>query len=257
MVEQIEQYKQMNGVWILKVILKPTTKFPSGYFYAPAEAVSLVQKYTWHLHQAGNRVEVVAVIGSGHCQKTIYFHKELFKFYQGYDWQEDIEHISLVEFDNTDDNLNAVTRQQNGFNKFGIGYFYHNDLGHFQPKININSKTYRQSVVHREDEACIKQNYLEQVLLRDKLGSKYYMFDFKKYRRGSEDILDLERTGVITEEEATYRHIMRYADNAWYYLRYGLEDYFRQYHIPVPKYSLDSDGFMIHPVTGKKLCPFG
>ena len=82
------------------------------------------------------------------------------------------------------------------------------------------------------------------------------MFDFKKYRRGSEDILDLERTGKISEEEATYRHILRYADNAWFYLRYNLEDYFRQYHIPVPKYSLDTQGFMVHLITNQRLCPF-
>ena len=31
------------------------------------------------------------------------------------------------------------------------------------------------------------------------------------------DILDLERTGQISEEEAIYRHVLRYAaDNAWY-----------------------------------------
>lgn len=257
MVERIEEYKQMNGVCILKVFLKPTKKFPNGYFYAPSEAIELVKKYNWLLHQVGNRVAIIAHAGSGYYDKTIYFHKELFKFYQGYDWQEEIDHISLVEIDNVDDNLNAVTRQQNGFNRFTKGYSYDNNRGHFQPQIVINSRHYRPySVIHREDEACILQNRLEQVDLKSILGTNYYMFDFKKYRRGSEDILDLERTGQISEEEAVYRHIMGYSQNAWFYLRYNLEDYFRQYHIPVPKYSLDTDGFMVHPVTGQRLCPF-
>ena len=82
------------------------------------------------------------------------------------------------------------------------------------------------------------------------------MFNFLKYRRGSEDILDLERTGQISEEEAIYRHVLRYADNAWYYYRYGLEQYFRENHIPVPDFDLDSQGFMVDKITRKHLCPF-
>lgn len=259
MVERIEEYKQVNGVFILKVFLKPTAKYPMGYFYAPSEAIELVQKYNWYLHQSGNRIEVIASVYDGYCQKIIYFHKELFKFYQGYNWSEDIDHQNHIEFDNTDNNLNAVTHQQNLFNKFTKGYSYRNDCstGAFRPEILINLRHYRPfSVVHREDEACILQNNIEEVLLRDKLGTDFYMFDFLAYRRGTEDILDLERTGVISEEEAIYRHILRYKDNAWYYLRYNLEDYFRQYNIPVPQYSLDTDGFMVHPITGQKLCPF-
>ena len=258
-VQKIEEYRQADGVLILKVYCKPTVKFPEGrnFFYSPAEAISLVQKYSWGLAQHRNGVQVIASTVSNYCQKTIYFHKELFKFYQGYNWQDEIDHINMVEFDNTDQNLNAVTSSQNGFNRPTKGYSYRNDYGTFQPQIKINSKDYRPfSITHREDEACIKQNHLEQVILKEKLGNEYYMFDFKKYRRGSEDILDLERTGKISEEEAIYRHILRYADNAWYYLRYGLQDYYNQYHIPVPRYSLDTEGFMVHPITGKKLCPF-
>lgn len=258
MVERIEQYRQVNGVWILKVFLKPTKKFPNGgYFYSPAEAIDLVQRYNWLLHQEGNGVRVMATIGSNYCQKGIFFHKELFKFYQGYDWSGDIDHINMVEIDNTDNNLNVVSRQQNLYNKFTKSYSYRNDYGTFQPIIRVNSKPYYPfPVTHREDDACISQNKIEQVWLREKLGSEYYMFDFLKYRRGSEDILDLERIGKISEEEATYRHILKYSENAWYYLRYGLQDYYNQYHIPIPKYSLDTEGFMIHPITGQRLCPF-
>ena len=51
---------------------------------------------------------------------------------------------------------------------------------------------------------------------------------------------------------------MRYAkDNAWYIFRYNLEDYFKAYNVPLPAYSLNIEGRMVHPVTGQILCPFG
>ena len=256
-VQKIEEFQQKNGIYILKVICKPTSKFPNGFFYAPAEAFDLVQKYTWCLNQQGNGVYVIANTGSDYFRKTICFHKELFKFYQGYDWEDEIDHINMIEFDNTDNNLNAVLHLQNHYNHFTKGYNYDNNWGTFRPCVKINSRSYRPfSVISREDETCIKQNYLEQVILREKLQDQYYMFNFFKYRRGSEDLLDLERIGVLSEEEATYRHILRYADNAWYMFRYGLEDYYKQNHIPIPQYSLDTNGFMVHPITNQRLCPF-
>lgn len=267
-VERIEEYKQTNGVDILKVCMKPTAKFPNGgYFYAPAEAIDLVNKYTWHLQANGkNLVCVEASDNTSAYYKNsrfhhdlLQFHTELFRFYQGYKWQEDIDHVNMVEIDNTDENLNAVTRRQNGFNRVTKNYSTNTRFkpASFQARVGIDAIRYQPfKCVRREDEACNAQNYLEQVWLRERLGEQYYMFDFKKYRRGSEDILDLERTGQISEEEAIYRHILRYADNAWYYLRYGLQEYFKENHIPVPQYSLDEQGFMIHPITGQKLCPF-
>lgn len=256
-VERIEQYRQLNGVDILKVILKPTTKFPNGYFFAPAEAVDLVNSFTWGLHTRNDRVEVVATLRDFCLQKTLYFHKELFKLYRGYDWQGDIDHINIVEIDNIDQNLNAVSHKKNGQNTFSRGYRYHKDLGYFQTQYTLNYKIYRpHSIVDVEDKVCKQANEIDKVILKEELGDDYYRFDFLKYRRGSEDILDLERTGVISEEEATYRHIMRYADNAWYYLRFGLQSYFEENNIPVPQYNLDKQGFMINKVTGQRLCPY-
>lgn len=266
-VQKIEEYKQANGVDILKVILEPTKKFPNGYFYAPAEAIDLVEKYTWFLHAEGkNGVGVIAndndsiYLKLGKCcYNIVLFHTKLFEFYNNYKWQGDIDHINMIAYDNVDENLEPVTHQQNLFNRISRGYqidTYYNPAS-LTACITIDGRIYRPfKAVKNEADVCNIQNYTEQVWLRDKLGDQYYMFDFKKYRRGSEDILDLERTGQISEEEATYRHIMRYADNAWYYYRYGLQDYFKQYHIPVPQYRLDEYGFMIHPITGQKLCPF-
>lgn len=258
-VKRIEEYKQQNGVDILKVILKPTAKFPMGYFYAPAEAIDLVNQYSWYLHTEGkNQVYVIAHDNSTYPCGIVYFHSKLFEFYQGYKWQGEIDHRDLIEVDNIDDNLNAVTHQQNNFNKFTRGYKIDTRLkpASFRACIKTDDRNYYPfKSVRNEAEACSIQNYLEQVWLREKLGSQYYMFDFLKYHRGSEDLLDLERTGQISEEEATYQHVMRYADNAWYYYRYGLQDYFKYYNIPVPEYRLDDMGFMINPITGKKLCP--
>lgn len=258
-VAKIEEYKQTNGVDILKVYMKPTTKFPNGgYFYAPAETIDLVNKFAWGLIASGkNLVCVVAVDTGTYSRDFLQFHTELFRFYHGYKWQGDIDHINMIEIDNTDANLNAVTTQQNGFNRMTRGYIIIRNQIIFQAQIGINARSVRPSKpVRSEAEVCDIQNYLEQVWLKEQLGDQYYMFDFFKYRRGSESILDLERTGQISEEEATYRHILRYADNAWYYLRYGLQDYFQQYHIPVPRYSLDDMGYLTHPITGKRLCPF-
>ena len=259
-VQRIEQYRQLNGVDILKVILKPTKRFPEGknFFYAPAESLDLVNKYTWCLSPARNRVCVLSHDSSTYKVETIYFHCKLFEFYQGYKWSGEIDHISQCEFDNTDENLNAVTGSQNRYNQLTRGYALPNKYhSKFYPQIKLLGRVnHPMGYLKTEDEACKCQNYAEQVWLRRKLGSQYYMFDFKRYRRNSEDILDLERTGQITEEEAIYRHILRYADNAWYYLRYELQDYFQQYNIPVPKYSLDTDGFMVHHITGQRLCPF-
>lgn len=84
----------------------------------------------------------------------------------------------------------------------------------------------------------------------------YYMYDFLKDRRHALDLLELERTGQITAEEATYRHVLRYAGNAWYFYRYGLQEYFKDNNIPIPTYGLDEQGFMVDTITGNRLCPY-
>lgn len=252
-VQEVQQYRMKNGKDILKVILKPTKVFPNGYFYTDACLIDLVQNRSWFLGKQGNGVMVIANnYGGVDC-----FHQKLCNFYLGY-YVDYLDHINHIETDNTDQNLNVVTQSQNRLNTFTRGYeVYKRSKVTFQPRIHLNGREYYPfSQVNREDEACIAQHYAEQVILKEKMGDEFYQFDFKKYRRGSEDILDLERTGKISEEEAIYRHILRYKDNAWYYLRFGLQDYFRQYNIPIPAYSLDEQGFMVDCITGKRLCPF-
>lgn len=66
----------------------------------------------------------------------------------------------------------------------------------------------------------------------------------------------MERTDKISEEAAIYHYVLRYAaDNVWYVYRYNLFKYFADNHIPISSYSIDDNGFMVHPVAGQRLCP--
>ena len=246
-VERIEQYKDT-----LKVILKPTKKFPEGrnYFYCDSEDIDLVQSHSWHLEQGNTNICVRAI---NSFRISYRFHRELAYKYLGY-YPKYLDHISGVEFDNIDSNLNEVSLNQNIRNRVVKNYIKTKN------KFRVRSSAYSVAVItqqaNTEIEACQIAYSIETSYLKELMGNQYYMYDFLKDRRNDLNILDLERTGVISQDEATYQHVLRYADNAWFYYRYGLEDYFRQHHILVPSYSLDEQGFMIHPVTGQKLCPF-
>ena len=242
----IKEYRQLNDNDVLKVILKPTKTFPEGaYFYADACDEKLVRQYTWVLH---TKMEpyVRAVIGSSCNQQGLRFHREkarnILKYYPDY-----INHINGIEFDNTNQNLDKVTSQQNRWCALSRGYAI---LGKsFLPYVRINSRLIRAKCTRTEVEACISAYQLE-------MQYEDYMYSFLKDRRKDTDILDLERTGQISEDEAVYRHVLRYAsDNAWYYYRYNLTEYFMNNHLKIPDYVIDSNGFMTHSVTGRRLCP--
>lgn len=244
-VDYIEKYRQLNGNDVLKVILKPTKTFPDGYFYCDASDEELVKKYTWGLLNQ-NQSYVRAVIGSSYSQQNLYFHQEkannILNYYPDY-----INHINGIEFDNVNQNLDVVTNQQNIWCTQSKGYSFTGRS--FVPYVGINSHNIYDKYTKTEVEAVQSVYQLE-------LQYEDYRYDFMKDRRHDLDILDMERTGRITEEEAIYRHVLRYAaDNAWYYYRYNLAEYFREYRISVPKFSVDIDGFMVHPITGQKLCP--
>lgn len=240
----IEKYRQKNGEDVLKVILKPTKNFPKGYFYCDSCDEELVRQYTWCMYKQRHPY-VVAVIGSSYNRQTKQFHQE--KACNILDEYHDcINHINGVEFDNANVNLDVVTNQQNCWARPSRGYAI---LGKsFEPYVAVNYQLIYVKCVKTEVEACIVAHQLE-------LQYEDYMYDFLKDRRKDIDILDLERTGKISEEESVYKHVLKYADNAWYVYRYNLFDYFNEYRIPVPVFSIDSDGFMVHPITGQRLCP--
>lgn len=65
-VERIEQYRQLNGEDVLKVILKPTKAFPDGaYFYADASDEKLVRQYSWYLDRKKKPYVVAYYINIG------------------------------------------------------------------------------------------------------------------------------------------------------------------------------------------------
>lgn len=242
---RIEKYRQKNGNDVLKVILKPTQRFPEGYFYCDASDEKLVRQYTWHLDRQ-KQPYVVAVFRSHDSIQAWRFHREkalnILSRYPDY-----INHINGIEFDNVDKNLDEVSQQQNRWCAPSKGYSI--DKRSFQPKIKVNSQNIYASCVGTEAEALQSVYQLE-------LQYEDYHYDFLKDRRHDLDLLDMERTGQISEEEAIYRHVCHHAlDNAWYYYRYNLADYFTDNRLKVPDYATDIAGYMTHPITGQKLCP--
>ena len=254
-----EQYRQKDGTDILKVYTKPTSKFSEGsnYFYVDAKDEDIVDSHTWHLFKNGKYISVDVNIGSTYDFKHLKLYRELAYKYLGY-YPDYIDHVNGLELDNTDINLNVVTNQQNALNRPSRGYEFVRYNNMFRPKLGFCYGHLRPySSVATEVEVCQLTHLTETDYLRGILKDDYYMYDFLKDRRNDLDILELERTGQISSDEAIYKHVVRYAsDNAWYYYRYNLEQYFKDNHLKVPDYKLDEQGYMIHPVTGKKLCPF-
>ena len=239
-VECIEKYKQLNGIDILKVILKPTKRFPEGaYFYADACDEELVRSYAWLLNSQ-KQPYVVAK-----CYQYLCFHREKARNILD-DYPDCINHINGIEFDNVNQNLDKVSQQQNIWCAPSKGYWIIRKS--FQPEIAVNSQHIHAKCTRTEVEAC-------QIAYQLEVDHEDYMYSFLKDRRKDIDILDLERTGQISEDEAVYRHVLRYADNAWYLYRYNLFEYYKDNNIPIPVYATDSNGFMVHSITGQKLCP--
>ena len=225
-----------------KVILKPTQRFPDGYFYCDASDEKLVRNYTWRLQSQKEPYVVAYYRDMGQLR----FHREKAHNILD-DYPDYINHINGIEFDNINMNLDKVSQQQNIWCAPSRGYVIAGRS--FEPRIKVNHQQIRAKCTRTEVEA-IQSAYQLEMQYED------YRYDFLKDRRKDIDILDLERTGKISEDEAIYRHVLRYAsDNAWYLYRYNLFDYFADNGIPIPSYALDSEGFMIHSITGQRLCP--
>lgn len=258
-VQKIEEYRQKDGTDILKVYCKPTSKYPEGSncFYVDAKDIDVINNYTWFLVYRKSGDMIVAHDDGFYEKRNILLHQALATKYLGY-LPDCLDHISGCTLDNTDVNLNVVERFQNTLNRPVKGYSFikRDNIFHLDIKLKQVARD-SISTIYSEYDACLQRSYIEAVTFRNILKGDYYMYDFFKDRRGDLDIVDLERTGVVNEEEATYRHVIRYAkDNAWYYYRYNLEQYFKDNHIPVPDFDLDEQGFMIDKITRQRLCPF-
>lgn len=245
-VDSITKYRQLDGREILKVRLRPTKKYPNAWFYVDACFEDLVRSKSWCIDPQGYVVASVGSLGLGN-KTTIQLHREIaFKCLGRY--PNYIDHENGLKIDNIGANLTEVTQQQNRRNAQSRGYEIRSI---FIPMIKLDYKTIHAKSVHREDEACIKQFQFESQMFSD------YRYDFFKDRRGDLDIVDLERTGQITRDYATYLHVKRYVENnnAWYVYRYSLFDYCNHNGIIIPKYELNSEGRMVD-AKGNILCPY-
>lgn len=245
MVDRIERYDNT-----LKVILKPTKKFPIGYFYCDADAIDLVKSYSWYLSKQGRGTYVLAkTVTHSTGQKTLRFHQEYAKKVLGY-YPNYIDHIDGLEIDNQDSNLNVVTTQQNIRNRPTIGYVLTwNNC--FQPIYKLDGKQYYSNRYKTEPEALLATYQLRQEVYDD------YNYNFLEDRRHFENLLDLEVKGVFSHEEATYLRAKELIEsNPWYAYRYNLFDYCKENKIVIPNFTLDKQSFMIHSVTGSRLCPY-
>lgn len=247
MVQDIEIYGD-----VIKVILKPTKKFPSGYFYTDNNpvALNLIKSYNWYLDRKDKNTYVSVNKGTNNTgQKTIRFHQEyayrLLNYYPDY-----IDHINRVEIDNRNTNLNVVTNQQNQRNRPSVGYKLSNK-NCFLSCYKLEGKTIYRGNYRTEPEALVATFFLRKEVYVD------YNYNFLLDRRNDEGILEAELTGRITSQQAIYYHVKRYVENnPWYAYRYNLFEYCRQHNINIPSFKLDNQGFMIHPITGKRLCPY-
>lgn len=278
MVSHMEEYTQKNGMKVLKVFTKPTGRSPGGYFYISVDVITNKwHKERWNAHQWSVYRDQV----SATCML----------FLTDSDQKSDLRlvHVNGVGIDNVWNNVLVLTRSQMVHGRPSKGYFL-TPGGRFYARVVVDGKKYvgeerktefevLRDVVQMRKLHCFRLlldytdhsdrfehylkfdytfNYLSARSGSPKQG-EYVGYDYFFYldRRQDRDLLDLERTGVISTEEAMYHHVMRHvADNAWYYYRYNLGNYFRYNHIPIPDFSTDINGFMTDRVTGRRLCPF-
>lgn len=246
-VERIEYYGEY-----IKVILKPTKKFPVGYFYTDNNPIArdLIESYTWCLYQQGKNTYVVANTGTLNTGKIILrFHQEYTKRVLDF-YPDCIDHINLLEIDNRNINLNIATKQQNRRNTPTIGYTF--SQSHvFLPHYNLNYKKYRSDSFKSEPEALLATSHIREEVYSD------YNYNFLEDRRNFEHLVDQEIKSIITHEEANYLRAKQLIEsNPWYAYRYNLFDYCRENNIKIPEFKLDSQGFMISPLTNERLCPY-
>lgn len=236
---------------VAKVMLKPTKAFPDGgYFYVSVEDAHLIQRWdAWliksNTKQKTQRVGIQTLLNKEKpVDLGLALTNEIYGYIPAY-----TDHYNGVPIDNTRKNIIPVTSQQNNRNSHSKGYSCASNR--FTPNISVCRRQIHFPYCKTEAECCLTVYDLREDYYSD------YDYSFMADRRGDLDILDLEYTGQISSEEATFRHVMRYAkDNAWYVYRYNLFDYFKSNGVAIPKFTTNEDGYMTHPITGQLLCPF-
>ena len=239
MVEKVLDF----GTGISKVVLSPTPIYPIGlnHFFMSTEDIQIVLENTaWSL--ARDRV-TSKVFGDDGKYFNIFLSRAIFER-RGIPVDGQIVYRNRASIDNTFGNLADVSVQVRNKAAPSRGYGVVNNR--YTPGVMVNGVQRICRSVNQEDEAARIQCQLDQ---------EFGGYDFLIDRSGDEDLLELVYAGILTEEEAEARYLMRRA-TAWHVLRYGLEGYFKKHKLPLPKYELDNLGRMVDPKTKKGLCPF-
>ena len=144
-----------------------------------------------------------------------------------------------------------VTQQQNARNKPTKGYDFITKESKFRFQYNSLNKLCYGGRADTEPEICLLVSNFQKEIYSD------YNYDFLEDRRGYIWLLSKEIRGIISHEKATYLRAKELIkSNPWYVYRYNLFDYCKENKIVIPNFSLDSEGFMVSPVTGQRLCPY-
>lgn len=250
-VQGIEEYRMKNGNDILKVILKPTEKFPNGYFYTDASALDVVNKYTWYLSSTKHTCNIIAQTSrhNSYTKQTLaYFHRYYAECLTGSSVNV-IDHINSCELDNIKKNIRFATYSSNSWNRPSKGYFYTKVAKkHFRVMLqgDINTREFYST----ELEALQRINELRRIVYKE------FDYDFKECMQDCLDILDDERTGKISHDEAIYKHVKRAVEvTPWYAFRYNLLEYCKENHIHLPDVHIDNAGFLVD-LNDVRICPY-
>lgn len=157
--------------------------------------------------------------------------------------------------DFTINNLVLVPEALSYFTEAKVGYNICSSG--FKPTIKVGKNYFSPfGVVKNESEACQLQYKLETEWLYQNVGQPQYQYNFCYDLKHDPDILHELKTGVITQDEAVFKHIKRYASNSWFVLRYNLQPVLQQFGLPFPEYKLNDKGIMISVEHGKILNPY-
>ena len=240
MVEQIIDL----GTGVSKVRLNPTASYPIGFnhFFISTEDIPIVlNNRAWTITR--DRV-VSRKYQEDRNSNCISLSHAIYES-RGIPVKGKLVYRNRVRIDNTFDNLIDMTVQEKNKGIPSRGYYIVNNR--YTPTVMVNRILRSYPSVKQEDEAA---------RLQCRLDEEFGGYQFLADRAGEEDLLELVYTGILSKEEAEVRHLVRHA-NAWHVLRYGLEEYYKKYHLPEPKYELDDLGRMVDPKTKERLCPYG
>lgn len=253
-------YRQKDGTDII-MVTKRGVSHELACFLASAEDEVLIDSEDWSIY--ANHDNVYPHV------KYLTFHRAL---YGGTELGNNIiDHHNHCKFDNVRSNLSPKSRMQNAQNIFKRQYI--NNGKNFRVKLKVDTSKLSDEILNCDliDYIDYKKGYIVGVSynneadvckavfilenLYKKCNPEYNLLDIASYRQDDFKNLFLERTGKISKEEADLRHLLTYCYNAWYMLRYNLEDLFKENHIKLPKYDFDANGFLVDTNHSTKLCP--